>query len=370
MTFRPRVEVPPTPFPAAVRGELRAFDAPTPADRLVAAWYSERLTPLTLPLTPLAAVFAAAAAVRRALYRHRILRVERLPVPVVVVGNITVGGSGKTPLVAALASELAARGWRPGIVSRGYGRDARGAAADVPRLVGADADAAQAGDEPVLLARSGHPVAVARDRAAAGRALLAAHPDCDVILADDGLQHYRLARDVEIAVIDAARGLGNGWRLPAGPLREAASRLATVDAVVELVADADATRAAWPGAWRMTLAGTTFHRVDAPMLTASAAAFGGSGVHAVAGIGNPVRFFAQLAALGIRAVRHPFADHHRFVASDLALAGASAILMTEKDAVKCRAFAHERCWYLPVNAQIDPALVTRIEEKIRGSQAA
>jgi tetraacyldisaccharide 4'-kinase len=338
------------------------------ADRLVAAWYRRRLTPLTAALTPLAVVFAAAAALRRALYRSGLVRVQRLRVPVVVVGNITVGGSGKTPLVAALAGELAARGWRPGIVSRGHGRT-NATGADVVRLVGRDSDPVQAGDEPVLLARSGFPVAVARERDAAGRALLAAHPECNVILADDGLQHYRLARDVEIAVVDAARGIGNGWRLPAGPLREAPSRLATVDELVLLVTDA-AAHETWPGAWKMTLAGDTFHRVDAPALTATAEAFSGTGVHAVAGIGNPARFFAQLETLGIHAATHAFPDHHPFAAADVAIAGASAVLMTEKDAVKCRAFADERCWYLPVRAHIDPALVARIEEKIRGSQAA
>jgi len=356
--------------PRATGFQLRAFLPVNFANRLVAAWYARGPTPLTVALAPLAVVFAGAAAVRRALYRWGLLRAERLPVPVVVVGNITAGGSGKTPLVAAIADGLAERGWRPGIVSRGYGRSAHGTDRGAALLVAPDADPAQAGDEPVLLARSGHPVAVAADRGAAGRALLAVHPECNVILADDGLQHYRLARDVEIAVIDAARGLGNGWPLPAGPLREAPSRLATVDAVVELVTAAAATRAAWPGAWRMTLAGDTFHRVDAPALTATADAFGGGGVHAVAGIGNPARFFAQLASLGIHAVAHPFPDHHRFAAADLALPGARAILMTEKDAVKCRAFADERCWYLPVRARIDPALVARIEEKIRGSQAA
>jgi len=340
------------------------------ADRLAAAWYADGLTPLTAVLAPLSVPFAAAAAARRALYRNGLLSVERLPVPVVVVGNVTVGGSGKTPLTAALADGLAARGWHPGIVSRGHGGDAERSDRHKALIVVPDSDPALVGDEPVLLARSGHPVAVARDRPAAGRALLAAYPRCDVILADDGLQHYRLARDVEIAVVDAARGVGNGWRLPAGPLREARSRLASVDAVVELVTDASAGRAAWPGAWRMTLTGDTFHRVDAPVLTASPESFRGAGVHAVAGIGNPARFFAQLAGMGIRAVGHAFPDHHRYSPGDLALPEARAILMTEKDAVKCSAFADERCWYLPVRARIDPALVARIEEKIRGSQAA
>jgi tetraacyldisaccharide 4'-kinase len=336
-------------------------------ERLLADWYAPRLTPLTAGLTPFAALFALASAVRRALYRAQVLAVERIAVPVVVVGNITVGGSGKTPLVAALAHALGSRGRKPGIVSRGYGRASADAA---PLLVRPDTDPMRAGDEPVLLARTGFPIAVARDRAAAARALLAAHPDRDVLIADDGLQHYALARDVEIAVIDAARGFGNGWLLPAGPLRESPSRLDRVDAVVVLAASEGEARAARPGAFAMTLSGSLFHRVDQPDIVAPPASFKDPRVHALAGIGNPQRFFAQLTALGVNAIAHPFADHHRFVASDLALPGARAILMTEKDAVKCRAFADERCWYLPVRASVDPALVARIEERIRGPQAA
>lgn len=341
--------------------------------RLVAAWYRPGLTPLTAVLAPLAGVFAAITALRRALFRAGLLPVERLPVPVIVVGNITAGGSGKTPLVTALARELAVRGWRPGIVSRGYGRAVDSSSERAPLLVSRDADPDQVGDEPLLLARAGFPVAIARDRVAAGRTLLAAHPDCDVILADDGLQHYRLHRDVEIAVIDASRALGNRRRLPAGPLREAPERLALVDAVVVLTRDdvvAADPDAVWPKAWPMQLEGTIFHRVDAPEITASPSRFGGKGVHALAGIGNPERFFSSLRALGISASNHAFPDHHRFAAADLAWPGAAAILMTEKDAVKCVRFADERCWFLPVQARIDPALVTRIEEKLRGCQAA
>jgi tetraacyldisaccharide 4'-kinase len=182
----------------------------TLADHLVAAWYAPRLTPLTTALTPLAILFRGVVALRRALYRAGVVRSERLPVPVVVVGNITVGGSGKTPLTIALAKALAAHGWRPGIVSRGY---RAGSAA--PRAVGADATADAVGDEPLLLARTGFPVWVGSDRPRASRDLLSAHPGCNVIVADDGLQHYALARDVELAVVDASRG----WQrlpLPAG----------------------------------------------------------------------------------------------------------------------------------------------------------
>jgi tetraacyldisaccharide 4'-kinase len=339
----------------------------TLSDRLVAAWYSPQPSALAAALRPASMVFGAAVALRRALYRRGIIRAERLPVPVVVVGNITVGGSGKTPLVAALLRALAQRGHRPGVVSRGYGR-----ARDdgTPILVAATDDPLAVGDEPLLLARTGVPVVVARDRVAAARELLARHPACDVILADDGLQHYRLARSVEIAVIDAARGLGNRWLLPAGPLREPVSRLDEVDAVVALVGADGGRPFVPPGAFTMTLVGETLARVGDPRITAPPSAFFGPDVHALAGIGNPGRFFAQLAKMHISASPHTFPDHHRFSANDLAIAGARAILMTEKDAVKCEAFADERCWYLPVEARVDDALVALIEGKLRGLEAA
>lgn len=337
------------------------------SSRLVNAWYAPRLTLLTAALSPLAVLFGAAASMRRALFRAGVLRAVVLPIPVVVVGNITVGGSGKTPLVAALAKALVERGWHPGIVSRGYGGTQYG---NKPVLVTPNADPGVVGDEPLLLARAGIPVAVAIDRVAAARALIDAYPDCDVIVADDGLQHYRLARSVEIAVVDGMRGLGNGWRLPAGPLREAAKRLDDADAIVVL--ETPGAKSSWraPDAWRMTLVGDVFHRVTDPAQIQPASAFAGVGVHAVAGIGNPERFFAQLRAMRIAATGHAFPDHHRFSARDLALPGARAILMTEKDAVKCAAIADERCWYLPVHAHIDPALVARVEEALRGSEAA
>jgi tetraacyldisaccharide 4'-kinase len=339
----------------------------TLADRLAVDWYSPRHSLLTASLWPVSLLFGAAVAFRRALYRGGVLRSVRLPVPVVVVGNITVGGSGKTPLVAALARALARRGFSPGIVSRGYGRDRDDGA---PILVAPDDDPARVGDEPLLLARDGYPVVVARNRVDAGRALLARHPACDVILADDGLQHYRLARSVEIAVVDATRALGNGSLLPAGPLREPASRLDEVDAVVALIVAESGAPAVRPGAFKMTLVAGNFRRVDDPRITAPASSFVGGSVHAVAGIGNPVRFFGELDAMGITATRHPFPDHHRFVAADVAIKGAHAILMTEKDAVKCERFADERCWCLPVEARVDGALVALIEGKLRGSETA
>jgi tetraacyldisaccharide 4'-kinase len=330
------------------------------SQRLVAAWFSPALTPLSVLLAPAALAFRAATNVRRSLYRHGLLRIERLPVPVIVVGNITVGGSGKTPLTIALASELAERGWHPGIVSRGYRGTSR-----APRAVGADDNAEVVGDEPLLLARTGLPVWIGADRPAAARALLAAHPDRDLIIADDGLQHYALARDIEIAVIDASRGLGNGLPLPAGPLREPAARLGAVDAIVNLGGTGDARRE-----FAMTLTGERFVRVNDSSVSTDAAPFRSGEVHAIAGIGDPSRFFAQLSALGIAAHRHPFPDHHRYVAADLALPGATAILMTEKDAVKCERFADDRCWALPVRATVEPALIALVERGLRGRKTA
>jgi len=336
--------------------------AVTFAQRLVAEWYAPRLTALTAALTPLALAFRAVATTRRALYEHGMLRRDRVRAPVVVVGNIAVGGTGKTPLVIALARALAARGWHPGLVSRGHGGD--GASV---RAVSADANPDEVGDEALLLARSGFPLWIGVDRAAAARALLAVHEDCDVLICDDGLQHYALARDVEIAVIDASRGVGNGRALPAGPLREPESRLTEVDAVV---IHGPAAVARGPRQFTMRLVGDRFVLLGAPDVIEGPAAFRRPGVHAVAGIGNPRRFFDDLRAMGIDATCHAFPDHHRYSARDLEFAGASAVLMTEKDAVKCERFADARFWSRPVDATIEPALIARVEEKLRGSQTA
>jgi tetraacyldisaccharide 4'-kinase len=335
------------------------------ADRVVAAWYARGPTPLAIALAPLAAVYAAAVAARRALYRAGVLRAARVRAPVVVVGNLAAGGAGKTPLAIAIADALAARGWHPGFVSRGYGRRT----GDV-RLVHAGDDPDDVGDEPLLLAATGRPVAVGADRVAAARRLLDADPACDVVVADDGLQHYALARDVEVAAIDASRGLGNGWMLPAGPLREPASRLRDVDAVVRLVprdawrttGDArDTLMAHEPLRWR-NLADPA--RVEDPSTFRPARAF------AIAGTAHPRRFFDLVAALGIEARTRAFADHHRYAPADLALPEAGAILMTAKDAVKCVRFADARCWALDIRTRVDPALVDRIEEKLRWTRSS
>jgi tetraacyldisaccharide 4'-kinase len=334
-------------------------------ERVVAAWYEPRPTLAAWLAWPLSAAFGAAAGLRRRLYARGVARVERMPVPVIVVGNVTAGGSGKTPLVIALAEALRSRGGHPGVVSRGHG-GRRGV-----HKVANDSDPAVVGDEAPIVAAAGFPMWVGRNRAEAARALLAAHPACDVLVCDDGLQHYALARDVEIAVIDAARGLGNGLLMPAGPLREPESRLDEVDAVVHLVSgDAPHEPEGGGRSTYMTHAPLAWRNVRDASQSADAARFQGEGVHAVAGIGNPGRFFAMLRTQGLSPVEHAFPDHHAFVAGDLAFPGARAILMTQKDAVKCASFADERFWYLPIRAVIDPSLVALVEHKIRGPQAA
>jgi tetraacyldisaccharide 4'-kinase len=318
-------------------------------------WY--RLRPAHLVLIPLSLLFGAAVWVRRRLYARGILRSERLAVPVIVVGNISVGGTGKTPLVLWLAELLRSQGWRPGIVTRGYGGTQR------VQEVTPVCDPAGPGDEPVLLAlRSGGPVFAGRRRPAAARALLAAHPECNVLIADDGLQHYALARDIEIAVVDGERRFGNGWLLPAGPLREPVRRLEEVDAVVVNGGGVPKLRAAQHG---MTLHGASLVNVSDPRRAVTPAAFADRPVHALAGIGDPQRFFEHLRRLGLTVRPHPFPDHHAFTPDDLAFARDMPVVMTEKDAVKCRAFARETWWCLPVAAQVDPALAALVLDKLK-----
>ena len=329
------------------------------ADRLVAAWYAPRLTSLAAALAPLSAVYAGVVAARRALYRLRVLRATRLRVPVVVVGNLTVGGSGKTPLAIAIADALAERGWHPGFVSRGYGRRS-----DAARVVSRDDDPDEAGDEPLLLSATGRAVAVGRRRAEAAALLLESDPSCDVVVADDGLQHYALARDVEIAAVDDARGFGNGWLLPAGPLREPVSRLSEVDAIVRLVEER-----AWraTGDARETLMAhepVRWRNLADPARTADPATFRPPSAWAIAGTAAPGRFFALLRSLGVDARTRAFPDHLRYAPGDFALPDAEAILMTAKDAVKCAPHADGRFWALDIRARIDPSLVDRIEEKL------
>jgi tetraacyldisaccharide 4'-kinase len=256
-----------------------------------------------------------------------------------------------------LANYLVRHGWRPGIVSRGYGVNTR-----EPRAVGAHSDPAHCGDEPVLLARrSACPVWIGADRVAAAQRLLHAHPECSVVVSDDGLQHYRLARDFEIAVLDGERGLGNGLLLPAGPLREPARRLREVDAVV---IQGRAGFAHTPS-FAMTLEGRQFQNLLNPDHVVDALYFSRQRVRAIAGIGNPQRFFAHLRALGLSFEARTFPDHHAYTADDFSQDGADAIVMTEKDAVKCVGFASEKFWALPVDAIPDPDLGPLILRKLK-----
>ncbi|MCE5232992.1 MAG: tetraacyldisaccharide 4'-kinase [Mizugakiibacter sp.] len=325
----------------------------TLASRLQQRWYADLPPPLWA--RPVAALYGGAVALRRALYRHGWLAAQRLPLPVLVVGNLSVGGTGKTPLTIALVEALRARGFSPGVVSRGYGGTRGG-----NRLLDDASDPREDGDEPCLIrARTGAPVAVGRDRPAAARLLLA--PGVDVVIADDGLQHYRLARDLEICVIDGDRRFGNGRLLPAGPLREPPARL---DAVDFRVCNGGV---AAPGEVQMTLEARQAEALVGAERPRPLAAFAGQRVHAVAGIGNPERFFAELRAQGIAVIAHAFPDHHRFVPADLAFGDSLPVLMTEKDAVKCRPFAAPRWWSLPVSAKLAPDFLDAVAERLRAA---
>ena len=326
--------------------------------KLQAIWYGG-VAP-TWGLRVLAVLYGALTALRRGLYRIKVLHAVRLPVPVVVVGNITAGGTGKTPVAIALVQELRARGFRPGVVSRGYGGSAR-----VPQLVADDADPAEVGDEPALIARaSGALVAIGRDRAAAARLLLAAG-GVDIIIADDGLQHYKLYRNVDICVIDGERRFGNGHVLPAGPLREPVVRLEAVDLRV------CNGGAAQPGEYPMRLIGDVAVALAHPERQRPLHDFAGQRVHAVAAIGNPARFFTQLRVAGIKTIEHAFADHHAFSASDLEFDDDLPLLMTEKDAVKCRAFAGAQHWYVPVHAELPAAFFDAVAARlVKAGQSA
>lgn len=312
-----------------------------------------------LPLLPLSWLFQVVAALRRGLYRCGLLRVTHLPAPVIIVGNISVGGTGKTPLLIYLARLLRQEGWHPGIISRGY----RGQAKQWPQQVAQDSDPAMVGDEAVLIAvQTGCPMAVGPVRAEAARLLLASDA-CDVILCDDGLQHYALGRTLEIAVIDGERRCGNGFCLPAGPLREPPSRLRSVDLVICNGAARDA------GEYAMQIEGK-----EAVNLATGErrflSSFAGQNCHALAGIGNPQRFFDLLSNAGIACTTHIFPDHHGYRAADLDFHDGKPVLMTEKDAVKCRVFAHQNHWYIPVQAVPQAAFGERflqlLREKTRG----
>jgi tetraacyldisaccharide 4'-kinase len=335
---------------------------------LTELWYRERAGPSLLQ--PLAWLYGGLVALRRRAYASGWARSAGVGRPVVVIGNLTVGGTGKTPLTIWLARALRAAGLRVGIVARGYGsRTGR-----APRRVAFDSMWQEVGDEPLILARrSACATVVGIDRVAAARVLAA--DDVDVILADDGLQHLRLARDFEIVVIDGARGLGNGRLLPAGPLREPATRLRQVDAVViNGAVTRDSLEPLLPG----VVLGMQLEATEAVSLDErsrrSLASLNGRRVHAVAGIGNPQRFFSELRAHGLEVIEHAFPDHHPLRAAQVTFADALPVLMTEKDAVKFRSFANPQLWYVPVTAQLTAhdaqELLTRVLAKVRGTATA
>lgn len=289
-------------------------------------------------------------------FANGLLRKARIAVPIVVVGNLSVGGTGKTPVVIWLAKALKAQGYTPGVISRGYG--------GAEKLCAIDAQSSPeiAGDEPVLIAALAQcPVWVGRDRAAAAKRLVAGNPGVNVVIADDGLQHYRLARDCEIVVINARQRFGNRLLLPAGPLREPVSRLRTVDAIVVNGGNLPGLPAS---TFAMRLEGREFRNLADPEITASPDDFDSLRLHAVAGIGDPERFFMHLRGLGLSFVSHAFPDHHAFSATDLAFADADAVLMTQKDGIKCARFARENWWALPVEAVIDETLLDLVTRKI------
>jgi tetraacyldisaccharide 4'-kinase len=307
-------------------------------------WYERAPFVLFLVLIPLSLLFAAIAALRRCAFRMGLLRVVRVGCPVLIVGNVSVGGTGKTPLVIWIAEHLAALGCRVGIVTRGYG----GRGTVWPQYVTPESPAGEVGDEAVLLACRTHAIVVAGpDRVAAAKQAI--EHGANVIVSDDGLQHYRLGRDAEVVVIDAQRGFGNRWLLPAGPLREPISRVRQADIVIETMRTRTGAR---------TLAdsvGAEHALLDALNLRTgerrSLASFAGEKLHAVAGIGHPEAFFAMLRAHGIELDARALADHAELRASDVAFDDTAPVLMTEKDAVKCRAFANERHWAVPLTVR-------------------
>ncbi|VAW90032.1 Tetraacyldisaccharide 4'-kinase [hydrothermal vent metagenome] len=299
-------------------------------------WYNGGIG--MIPLLPLSWLFHCLIMVRRWLYQHGWLTVNHFSAPLIVVGNITVGGVGKTPFVIWLANFLRTKGYTPGIVSRGYGGDASA----WPQAVMADSNPALVGDEAVLLAqRCDCPVVVSPNRSDAVRMLLNDF-DCDIVIADDGLQHYAMGRDIEIVIIDGQRRFGNGQLLPAGPLREPVMRLKNVDLCLVNGESLTANE------YRMTLGRHSLYNLQNPEQRDELSALKGKKIHAIAGIGHPDKFFNLLKDVGIEVIAHPFPDHHAYSVDDLNFADDKIVVMTEKDAVKCASFAKPEYWVLAI----------------------
>jgi tetraacyldisaccharide 4'-kinase len=321
---------------------------------LTDSWYEYRATRFIL--LPFSILYQLAVGFRRLAYHLKILKQHHLNVPVIIVGNISVGGTGKTPAVIWLAMQLKQAGYKPGIISRGYG----GHADHYPQEVKPTSDPKLVGDEPVIISQqTGCPMAVSPKRFEAAQFLLENH-DCNVIISDDGLQHYALARDIEIVVVDGLRLFGNRYCLPAGPLREPIIRLRTVDFVI-INGGNNASQ------YVMTLNPGNVINVADGAVQKSLDSFKGELVHAVAGIGHPERFFDYLSDSGLTVEPHYFIDHHHFKAIDLHFDDDHPIVMTEKDAIKCRAFATDNMWYIPVRATVNNDLDQHILTKLAGN---
>jgi tetraacyldisaccharide 4'-kinase len=324
-------------------------------------------------LWPLSVLFGLLAATRRALYTLHLKPATRLPVPVVVVGNIFVGGTGKTPLTIWLVEALRKAGYTPGVISRGYR-----SAVQTPRAVIIGGDPLLYGDEPLLIAEQARcPVMVGRRRVAAGRALLQVHPEIDVIISDDGLQHYALARDIEIVLSDS-RGAGNGWLLPAGPLREPVGRRRDFT-VINLGGGSNPLHSVDTNAIGMSIISSDAMQLRDSARTRALRDFRGQEIEggavlplrmvAAAGMGNPARFFATLRQAGLHFTEMPLPDHYNFAENPFNGLDADVILITAKDAVKCRIVESikndSRIWVVPVSAHIDGPLAEHIVEKLR-----
>lgn len=321
-------------------------------------WYQRH--PAGLALVPLSLLYRSVVLARRAAYSGGLLTTHQVPVPVIVIGNLTVGGTGKTPLTIWVANYLRAQhGLRPGIVARGY----KGQARTWPQQVRPDSDPTTVGDEPIIVARrTGCPVAVGPDRAAAVEALLQ-YANCDVVISDDGLQHAQLAADIEIAVVDGERRFGNGFCLPAGPLREPASRLKSVDLVV-------ANGLALRGEFAMQYVPRGLRGLGRSGEWIAASDLHPKRVHAVAGVGNPDKFFRMLKGLGFDPILHAFPDHHPFSPEDLAFNDGLPVLMTEKDAVKCEGFGLRNAYSVPIDAELPEVFALRLGQLVRNAVAA
>ena len=291
---------------------------------------------------------------RREAYESGLLKTHNIALPVIVVGNLSVGGTGKTPLVIWIAKQLATKGLKPAVISRGYG----GRAKEYPMPVYADTPAALSGDEPAMIARSlGCPVVIDPDRASAANWLVERNL-CDVIISDDGLQHLALGRDLELAVITSDRVAGNGFCLPAGPLRESASRLKSVDVVISRKRGSELT------SHHMDLIPGECARLDNPAMRLPLSAFWKTPVHAIAGIGNPEGFFESLNMAGLEIIPHPFPDHYDYTPVDISFDDDFPVLMTEKDAVKCSDFANRHCWAVTVSVEGDEGILDAVMKKI------